>query len=193
MNRLDVVVAMIASDRVDVQPMVAHKETKRNRQLHMRGIVMNVVPDTIAREIDIEAPPDVVWAIVTEARHLVGWFSDEATIDLRPGGEMVLAWHDHGTYRARIETVEPPRTFAFRWVLREGAEPVQGGSTLVVMTLTPQGEGTRLQVVESGFSELSWAEDERAGYADQNARGWVDELDELRAYAVRATASRASR
>ncbi|MGN6170852.1 MAG: SRPBCC family protein [Solirubrobacteraceae bacterium] len=149
-----------------------------------------MVPDTITREIDIDAPPDVVWAIVTEARHLANWFSDEAEIDLRPGGALLLTWRGHGVYRARVETVEPPRTFAFRWVLRDGEEPVQGGSTLVVMTLAPTGAGTRLRVVESGFSDLSWPEHERAHYAEQNATGWIKELDELRAYTAQATGSR---
>jgi uncharacterized protein YndB with AHSA1/START domain len=165
-----------------MQPSVAHC-----------GSVTAVLPDAITREIDIDAPPDVVWAIVTEARHLAGWFSDEAEIDLRPGGAMLLAWHGHGTYRARVETVEPPVTFAFRWVLRDGEEPVLGGSTLVAMTLTPTDAGTRLRVVESGFSELSWPEHERAHYAGQNAKGWTAELDELRAYAARVTTSRRRR
>lgn len=155
--------------------------------MHVRGIVTAVVPETITREIDIDAPLDVVWGIVTEARHLVGWFSDEAEIDLRPGGAMVLTWHGHGTYRAVVETVEPPDTFAFRWVRREGVEPVEGSSTLVVMTLTPNGAGTRLQVVESGFADLSWPEHDQAQYAGENADGWIVELDELRAYAARAT------
>ena len=146
-----------------------HNREIRNHKLRIRGIVTAVLPDAITREIDIDAPPDVVWAIVTEARHLAGWFSDEAEIDLRPGGAMLLTWHGHGAYRARVETVEPPVTFAFRWVLRDGEEPVPGGSTLVVMTLTPTDAGTRLRVVESGFSDLSWPEHERAGYADQNA------------------------
>jgi uncharacterized protein YndB with AHSA1/START domain len=106
---------------------------------------------------------------------------------------MVLTWRGQGTYRARVETVDPPATFAFRWVLRDGEEPVQGGSTLVVMTLTPTDTGTRLRVVERGFSDLSWPEDERARYAGQNADGWIRELDELRAYAARVIASRHTR
>ena len=149
--------------------------------------------DTISREIDIDAPPDVVWTILTEARHLAGWFSDEAEIDLRPGGAMLLTWHGHGTYRGRVETVEPPHTFAFRWVLREGLDPEPGSSTLVVMTLTAEGAGTRLRVVESGFSDLAWPEHERARYAGENAKGWIVELDELRAYAARTTGSRGTR
>lgn len=165
----------------------------RNPKLRIGDTVMAVLPDAVTREIDIDAPPDVVWAIVTEARHLAGWFSDEAEIDLRPGGAMLLTWHGHGAYRARVETVEPPLTFAFRWVLRDGEEPVPGGSTLVVMTLTATNAGTRLRVVESGFSDLSWPEGERARYAGQNANGWINELDELRAYAARATGSRHTR
>ena len=148
------------------------------------------MPDAITREIDIDAPPDVVWEIVTEAEHLAGWFSDEVEIDLRPGGAMLLTWHGHGPYRARVETVEPPATFAFRWILREGEEPARGSSTLVVMTLTPTDAGTRLRVVESGFSDLSWSEHERAHYAAENADGWIRELDELRVYAARVTGSR---
>jgi uncharacterized protein YndB with AHSA1/START domain len=147
-----------------------------------------VVPDAITREVVIDAPPERVWAIVTEAEHLARWFSDEAEIDLRPGGAMLLTWHGHSTYRAVVETVEPPRTFAFRWVLREGVEPAQGSSTLVVMTLTPNRAGTRLRVVESGFVGLAWPEDDRARYASENANGWIVELDELRDYAARATA-----
>jgi uncharacterized protein YndB with AHSA1/START domain len=152
-----------------------------------------VVPDAIRREIDIDAPREVVWGIVTEARHLAGWFSDEAEIDLRPGGAILLTWHGHGVYRAHVETVEPPHTFAFRWVLRDGEEPVKDGSTLVEMTLTPIDGGTRLTVVESGFSDLSWPEVERSRYAGQNAGGWTRELDELRAYAARAMGSRDAR
>jgi uncharacterized protein YndB with AHSA1/START domain len=173
--------------------MVAQLPRKRNLELRISGIVAAVVPNAITREIDIDAPPEVVWAIVTEARHLAGWFSDEAEIELRPGGAMVLTWRGHGTYRARVETVDPPVTFAFRWVLRDGEEPVLGGSTMVVMTLTATDAGTRLRVVESGFSDLSWPERERARYAGQNADGWIRELGELRAYAARVTSSRHTR
>jgi uncharacterized protein YndB with AHSA1/START domain len=170
--------------------MVAQIGTKRNFRLRNRDTITPVVPDAITREIEIDAPRDVVWGIVTEARHLAGWLSDEAEIDLRPGGAMLLTWRGHGVYRGRVETVEPPHTFAFRWVLRDGEEPVKGGSTLVVMTLTPTETGTRLKVVESGFPDLVWPEPERSLYARQNADGWIRELDELRAYAGLATGSR---
>jgi uncharacterized protein YndB with AHSA1/START domain len=151
------------------------------------------MPDTISAEIAIDAPPEVVWRIVTEPRHMAGWFSDEAEVDLRPGGAMLLTWHGHGSYRARVETVDPPHAFAFRWLRREENDPVPGTSTLVEITLVPSGAGTTLRVVESGFDELAWPEDERARYSAENARGWVVELDELGAYAADVAASLGAR
>jgi uncharacterized protein YndB with AHSA1/START domain len=151
-----------------------------------------VVPDAIEREIVIDAPPGVVWSIVTEAQHLAEWFSDEAEIDLRSGGRMLLTWHGHGTYEGRVEAVDPPRLFAFRWQTRE-AEFSETNSTLVVMSLEPEETGTRLRVVESGFATLPWHDDARARYADENSNGWLAELDELRNYAAKAIAANRAR
>ena len=96
---------------------------------------------------------------------------------------MRLTWHGHGTYTARIETVDPPHTFAFRWQTREG-EPSEANSTLVIITLDVEGDSTRLCVIESGFAALPWPEDDRARYLEENAKGWIIELDELRVYAA---------
>jgi uncharacterized protein YndB with AHSA1/START domain len=148
-----------------------------------------VGPDAIEREIVIDAPPTVVWSIVTEAQHLAGWFSDEAEIDLRSGGRMLLTWHGHGTYEGRVETVDPPRLFAFRWQARE-AEFSETNSTLVVMTLEADESRTRLRVVESGFANLPLSDDARARYTDENTKGWLTELDELRDYVTRVAAGR---
>lgn len=148
-----------------------------------------MVPDRISKEIVIDAPPDVVWAIVTEPRHVARWFSNEAEIDLRPGGAMRLTWHGHGTYRGRVESVEPPHAFAFRWVRREDHEPAEGTSTLVEITLSAEGLRTRLRVVETGFQQLTWGEEDKARYADENSQGWVHELNELRDYAARVGSS----
>ena len=164
-----------------MQPEVAHG-----------GSVPHVTPDAIEREIVIDAPPGDVWAIVTEARHVAGWFSDQAEIDLRPGGRMALTWHGHGTYEGRVETVDPPRLFAFRWQTRDG-EFSETNSTLVVMTPQAEGTDTRLRVAESGFATLPWDDGARARYADENARGWVIELDELREYAVEVIGARHGR
>ena len=141
-----------------------------------------MVPDRIESEVLIEAPVDVVWSIVTEAEHVGKWFSDSAEIELEPGGKAVLTWDEYGTPPGPGREIEPPRFISFRWARPAGAEPTEGNSTLVEFTLSPEGEGTRLQVVESGFRELDGTDEEKAEYAEGNTRGWTKELGELREY-----------
>jgi uncharacterized protein YndB with AHSA1/START domain len=148
--------------------------------------------DSIEREVVIDAPVDRVWQLVTEAEHLGRWFGDAgAEVDLRPGGAMELRWSDHGASRARIEAVEAPRLFAFRWAPFKspaGAEPTDGNSTRVEFSLSEEGQGTRLRVVESGFAGLATSEEQRRKNLDANTKGWRIELGELQDYAVRIAA-----
>lgn len=146
--------------------------------------------DRIERDLFIAAPPERVWAILTDPEHLAGWFGDTAHIDrLAPGGTLMLGWKEFGDYPALIERVEPPRLFAFRWTAdtndHPGAAaepPGPGNSTLVEFTLSPEQEGTRLHVVESGFAALSVPPERQEQYAAQNEEGWDIELRELREY-----------
>jgi uncharacterized protein YndB with AHSA1/START domain len=153
----------------------------RNQSLHDKEVQM--VPDRIEREILIDAPLEVVWAVVTEPEHVGSWFGDSAAIDLRPGGEALLTWQEYGSFRARVEKVEPPHVFAFRWSRPADTEPRAGNSTLVEFSLSGEGESTRLRVVESGFTELDGSEAEKAKYAEENTEGWRIELGELAEYA----------
>jgi len=144
--------------------------------------------DRIEREIVINAPQDRVWAVLTEADHVAGWFGDSAEVDLRPGGKMVFGWKDFGNYHARVERVEPPGFFSYRWARARGAEPVAGNSTLVEFTLTPDGPRTRLRVVETGFASLDASEEEKGTAVKENTEGWISELGELQEYAERTSA-----
>jgi uncharacterized protein YndB with AHSA1/START domain len=141
-----------------------------------------MVPEQIEREIVIDAPLEVVWGIVTEPEHVGRWFSNSADIDLRPGGEAILTWEEHGSFRARVEKVEPPHLFSFRWARPADTEPGAGNSTLVEFSLSAEDEGTRLRVVESGFAELDGSEDEKAKHAEGNTQGWKVELGHLAEY-----------
>jgi uncharacterized protein YndB with AHSA1/START domain len=148
-----------------------------------------VSADQIERETVIAAPVDRVWALLTEAEHLGRWFGDAgAEIDLRPGGAMSLSWEKYGIVRGRVVDVEAPRRFSYRWaVLREqfDSEPIDGNSTLVEFTLEAEGEGTRLRVVESGFTTLDAPAEKRDERIEDNRKGWGSELGELRDYAER--------
>jgi uncharacterized protein YndB with AHSA1/START domain len=145
--------------------------------------------DRIERDLLIEAPVERVWALITQAEHLGTWFGDAgADIDLREGGDLELRWQEHGTSRGRIERVEEPTAFAFRWApFKEpgGAEPVNGNSTLVEFTLAPEGDGTRLRLVETGFASLDASTDQQTRNHESNSRGWSMELGELADYATK--------
>lgn len=141
-----------------------------------------MTPDRIEREIVIDAPLEVVWAVVTAPEHIGSWFSDSAEIDLRPGGKGTLTWDEHGSFHLRVEKVDPPHALAFRWARPAGAEPRAGNSTLVDFLLSEEGAGTRLRVVESGFAELESDEEETARHVQENTQGWEHELGELREY-----------
>jgi len=146
-----------------------------------------MVPDQVERETVINAPVERVWELITEAEHLGRWFGDAgAEIDLRPGGAMVLRWTDYGTSRGRVVAVEPCTRFSYRWAPFKdpgGDEPVEGNSTLVEFTLQPDGDATRLRVVESGFASLATSAEQRAKNFNGNTEGWEHETGELREYA----------
>jgi uncharacterized protein YndB with AHSA1/START domain len=148
-----------------------------------------MTPDRIEREIVIDAPLEVVWAVVTEPEHIGSWFSDSAELELRPDGKGTLVWNEHGAFPLLVERVEPPYSVAYRWARPAGAEPRAGNSTLVEFTLSEEGERTRLRVVESGFAELEEAEEEKAKHFRENTHGWERELGELREYVSKLVAT----
>lgn len=145
--------------------------------------------DQIEREVRIAAPVERVWALVTEAEHLGSWFGDAgAEVDLRPGGAMTLTWAEWGVTHARVERVEPPRLFSWRWLLEAGTEPGDGNSSLVEFTLDDAGGETLLKVVESGFDGLALPAEERQRRYASHTGGWQRELDELVAHALQPAA-----
>jgi uncharacterized protein YndB with AHSA1/START domain len=138
-----------------------------------------MVPQRIEREILIEAPVDVVWTVVTEPEHISRWFSDAIELDLRPGGRALLRWDGRRTVEGRVERVEPPHFFSFRWVVHPDAEFADEHATLVEFSLRAEGEATRLTVVESGWRDLAGTDEENQGHVDGHTRGWEIELGEL--------------
>jgi uncharacterized protein YndB with AHSA1/START domain len=136
------------------------------------------VEDSIVRDIVVAAPVDRVWEVLTRAEYVGRWFgAEKAEIDLRPGGSFVMVWAQHGTGLARVEKVEEPAFFSFRWALEPGVEPAPGEETLVEFTLTPEGDGTRLRVVESGFSRLDRPAEKQQWHRERNVDGWRQVLE----------------
>ena len=141
--------------------------------------------DWIEREVLIEASRERVWAVLTDPKHVAGWFGDTAELDLRPGGKAAFGWSEHGTHHAVIDRVEPPSFLSYRWARQAGVEPAEGGSTMVEFTLTEVFAGTLLRVVETGFASLHGSAEDQDEAVQQNTEGWQSELAELKEYAER--------
>lgn len=142
--------------------------------------------DRIERDIAIAASPRQVWAALTEAGAVSAWLGGgkPATVELRPGGAMVVDHAGHGSLLARFVRVEAPRYLSFRWSQgAAGEEPADGHATLVEFTLEADGTGTRLTVAESGFAALTLPPATRRTRQQENAGNWPHALAALRALA----------
>jgi uncharacterized protein YndB with AHSA1/START domain len=141
------------------------------------------VEDSIVRETVVAAPVDRVWEVLTRAEYLPRWFgAEKAEIDLRPGGALTMTWTEHGTGLARVERVEEPTLFSFHWALEAGDQPVPGAQTLVEFTLTSEAGGTRLRVVESGFTSLDRPAEKQQWHRERNVDGWRQVLEAVAAH-----------
>lgn len=137
-------------------------------------------PDRIERVVEITKPPADVWTALTTADGLSSWFGDKVTVDLRPGGSIHMSWNESDDVAdMRVERIEEPTVFGFTWHVY-GLPEDDPRRTYVEFTLEPAGAGTRLSVVESGFSQL--ASDVHDKAHGGNLEGWASELAELVAY-----------
>ncbi len=144
--------------------------------------------DSIEREILIEAPPEVVWRVITEPEQIRRWLSDDADVEARAGADGRLLWRPGGrggtresnlTVPIRVFDAEPYRRFSFRWNHPAGTAPDESNSALVEFSLTEEASGTRLRVIESGIRAVSDGEDGRVRYRESHEAGWGRHLGEL--------------
>jgi uncharacterized protein YndB with AHSA1/START domain len=132
--------------------------------------------DRIERSIEIGAPTDVVWPVLTEPTEIVNWFSHAADVEIRPGARGTLTFLDGDApmvVNLQIEEVAPPHRFAFLWDYPDGAEPSAASAPLVEFTIADvDGRTTLLTVVESGLELLSHGAEDRDLYVERHTMGW---------------------
>jgi uncharacterized protein YndB with AHSA1/START domain len=130
---------------------------------------MAVIADRVEREIEIAAPPEVVFRYFTdEARH-PQWMGREVTLDPRPGGLYRCVMNEQATVRGTYVTVDPPRQVVFTWGF-EGNDGIPPGSSTVEVTLTPSPAGTIVRLVHTGLPHPALA---------PHDEGWTGYLKQL--------------
>ena len=151
----------------------------------------DAVLDRIDRTIEVNAPPDRVWRVLTTVRDLAAWFQMTVEGEIVQGAEVWMTTTTPGyegqRFVVRIKELTPPRRFVWEW--HPGAvDPAIDYSrepwTTVTFTLEPCGSGTRLSVSETGFNAISLGR--RAKVFADNTQGWTEVIVWIQKYAEAA-------
>lgn len=148
----------------------------------------------IAEQIEISAPPERVFAALTEPTQLLAWWGDRTSypsthwqLDPRVGGTWLSRWRapDGQSFALGGEIIafDPPRLLAYTWWdERYPGLPL----TTVRYELTPTAIGTHVAMTHEGFDAV------RADFDDYNG-GWSTVLRKLRAHSESGAPFRANR
>ncbi|MFW6085359.1 MAG: SRPBCC family protein [Gemmatimonadota bacterium] len=133
----------------------------------------------------VDVPPELVWKAWTEPEHLKQWFVPapwscaEAEIDPRPGGIMRTVMRSpegdlHPNVGCYLEVVEN-RRLVFTDALLPGWRPAPEPFFTAVVTIEPEGEGTRYVARAIHRDAEGREKHEKMGFHD----GWGAALDQL--------------
>jgi uncharacterized protein YndB with AHSA1/START domain len=143
--------------------------------------------DRFETDIVLEAPRSRVWRALTDVKQFNQWFGVKLTGEFAPGreitGYITIKGYEHVKMTVWVETMEPERTFAFRWhpyAIESNVDYSTEPTTLVTFALEDVSGGTRLAVVESGFDALP--ESRRLPAFKANYSGWVGQLKNIAKY-----------
>jgi uncharacterized protein YndB with AHSA1/START domain len=128
----------------------------------------------IERELFIDAPPEGVFELLTDAELLIEWMAPEAELDARVGGQIRWTHLEGDSVIGNYVELVPARrvVFTFGWDRPDVAVPP--GSTTVEIDLRPARGGTQLRLVHRGLS---------GPMADAHGGGWSNYLARLAAVA----------
>ena len=105
--------------------------------------------ESISFEFDLHHAPEKVWRALTDPALLAEWLLPAIGLQLEPGAEFMFKTQPYpgwdGTVNCRFLEIEPQRKLSYTWT-------VPFLDTVVTFTLTPSALGTRLSLVQSGFT-----------------------------------------
>ena len=106
--------------------------------------------DSISFELDLHHAPEKVWRALTDPTLLAEWLLPTVGLELQKGAAFKLQTQPYpgwdGIVNCRMLEIDAPNKLSYAWVVGD-----MGLDTVVTFTLTPNGSGTRLSLVQSGF------------------------------------------
>jgi uncharacterized protein YndB with AHSA1/START domain len=161
--------------------------------------------DRIKKRVQLAASVSRVWRAITDYREFSAWFGVHltgpfvvgqpvtGTFDERLSTDGVMEFQesmgltpspvtipDGPTVFCTVVAMEPEHRFAFRWIpfgIDASVDPASEPTTLVEFLLEPDGEGTQLTIIESGFDDVPAHRRERAFM--MNHAGWAGQAENL--------------
>lgn len=120
----------------------------------------------IERTMTLDAPIEDVWDAWTTEEGVATFFSENATIELRPGGayeilfDMSAPEGTRGCEGCRVLAFDPPHMISFTWNAPPKFGALRQHQTHVTVHLTELGlNRTRLDFLHEGFGDSeTWAE-----------------------------------
>src|SRR5438477_2887936 len=95
----------------------------------------------VEHEVRVAASPDSVFDYFTDPAKMVQWMGTEATLDPRPGGVCRVNCA-HAAMLGEFVEVDRPRRVVFTWGWEPTLFATPPQSTLVEVSLTPDGDDT---------------------------------------------------
>ncbi len=124
----------------------------------------------LTREVVMDAGPATIFPFLVDPEEYLKWMGTEAELESRVGGAYrVLVQGVHPAVGEFVEVV-PDRKVVFTFGWDEPDHPIPARSTEVEITLTPDGDKTRVRLVHRGLP------DDAVG---DHSRGWDHYLDRL--------------
>jgi uncharacterized protein YndB with AHSA1/START domain len=118
----------------------------------------------------MDASPATIFPFLTDPDQHVRWLGTEAELDPRVGGDYrVLVQGVHPSVGEFVE-VEPDRKVVFTFGWDEPNHPIPARSTEVEITLTPDGDKTRVRLTHRGLPDDAISD---------HSNGWDHYLDRL--------------
>lgn len=136
--------------------------------------------DSIERSLLLPSPRHIAWAkSFATPEALASWFPDRIEGRFVVGECFVLIWGEHRCEARLVEYVEA-EVFSYQWhpgVNCLLSDHPEAELTTVRFTLHDHEEGTRVEMVESGFANVP--AERRAFALRENNEGWTSELAKL--------------
>jgi len=119
----------------------------------------------LRREMAVEAPPPVVWSLLTDAEQATTWMGTRAVFDLHPGGVYQVEVVPGEVARGEFVAIDPTDRLAFTWGWEgDPVRPVPPGQTIVVFDLTPIEAATLVRVTHRDLPDVVNAGSHSAGW-----------------------------